>query len=265
VLGSAAYALAALLWVGLRLERRALTGLSVLALVIGLVAPQILLQPEIRRAVRLALDPARLLPIMPSEYWGTALLLTLGGLMLVLALRRRHALATGAAGTIVGAAFALTAVAPEAYVPPDRCSYVANQFRVIQNLIVWSSAERIDTRAMAWFNPNAKRAHVDARCPPIAMFPIFDAIMHGGNIRAAVNPVPAQLSASGTEFLASAIRNRWSMVLLSTPEGAAETEREFRAWLAKSPVEGIARARQRAEVIDGDVAVVFQVFELRRP
>ena len=187
-----------------------------------------------------------------------------GGVLLVLAVRSRRALPIGAAGALVGVAFAATAVAPDAYVPPDRCSYVANQYRVIQNLIVWSSAERIDTRAMAWFDPKAERPRADG-CPPIAMFPIFDAIQHGANIRAAVNPVPERLAPSGTDFLASAIRNRWSMVLLSTPEGAAEAEREFRAWLARSPVEGVARPRQRQEIVDGDVAVVFQVFELRRP
>src|SRR5688572_2328891 len=153
ILGSAAYALAALLWVGLRLDRRDVSALGVLALVVGLVVPQIVLQPDVRQALRLALDPANLVPILPSEYWGTALLLTAGGVLLVFALRWRRAVPIGLAGAVVGVAFAATAVAPEAYVPPDRCSYVANQFRVVQNLILWSSAERIDTRAMAWFDP----------------------------------------------------------------------------------------------------------------
>lgn len=264
ILGSAAYALAALVWVGLKLDRRTLPALSALALVVGLVVPQVLLQPDPRQQLRVALDPSGLVPIVPSEYWGTALLLIVGGFLLVLALRSRNALAVGGAGAIVGVAFALTAVAAEAYVPPDRCSYVANQFRVIQRLILWSSAERIDARAMAWFDPTTERPRTDG-CRPIPMFPIFDAIQHGGHIRAAVNPVPARLSEARTEFLAAAIRNRWSMVLLSTPETAAQTEAEFRAWLARSPVEGVARPRQRLEVIDGDVAVVFQVFELRRP
>jgi hypothetical protein len=264
ILGSAAYALAALIAVGLKLDRRAMTGLGALALVGGLVVPQIALQPDVRQALRLALDPARIIPVLPSEYWGTALLLVVGGILLVLALRSRRALAIGAAGGVVGVAFAATAVAPEAYVPPDRCSHVANQFRVVQQLIVWSSAERIDTRAMSWFDPRAERPRGD-RCPPISMFPIFDAIQHGANIRPAVNPVPVRLADASTDFLASAIRNRWKMVLLSTPESASETEASFRAWLARSPVEGVARPRQRMEVVDGDVAVVFQVFDLRRP
>ena len=264
ILGSAAYALAALLWVGLKLDRRDLPRLGVLALVVGLVLPQILLQPDVRQQLRLALDPSQLLPILPSEYWGTALLLVAGGVLLVYAVRSRRALPIGVAGAVVGVAFAATAVAPDAYVPPDRCSYVANQFRVVQHLILWSSSERIDTRAMAWFDPKAERPRADG-CPPTAMYPIFDAIQHGSNIRAAVNPVPERLSAADTDFLASAIRNRWSMVLLSTPEGTAHAEAELWAWLARSPVEGVARPRQRQEVIDGDVAVVFQVFELRRP
>jgi hypothetical protein len=262
ILGSAAYALAALLWVGLRLDRRALPGRGVLALVIGLVGPQVVLQPDVRQALKLVLDPFRFLPIMPSEYWGTALLLVVGGVLLVLALRSRRALAIGAAGAVVGLAFAVVAVAPEAYVPPDRCSYVANQFRVIQRLIIWSSAEQIDTRAMTWFDPLEQRSRRDG-CPPIPMFPIFDAIQHGTYTRLAVNPVPARLSEASTDFLASAIRDRWSMVLLSTPETAPQAEAAFRAWLAKSPVEGVARPRQRLDVVDGEVAVVFQVFELR--
>ena len=264
ILGSAAYALAALVWVGLMLDRRTVPGLGVLALVVGLVLPQVLLQPDVRQQLRLALDPSTLVPILPSEYWGTALILVAGGVLLVIALRSRRVLAIGGAGAIVGVAFALTAVAADAYVPPDRCSYVTNQFRVIQRLIVWSSAERIDARAMAWFDPKTERPRADG-CRPIPMFPIFDAIQHGGNIRAAVNPVPERLSEARTDFLAAAIRNRWSMVLLSTPETAAQTETEFRVWLARSPVEGVARPRQRVELFDGDVAVVFQVFELRRP
>jgi hypothetical protein len=264
ILGSAAYALAALLWVGLNLDRRALPGLASLTLVGGLVVPQIVLQPDVRQELRLALDPSRIIPILPSEYWGTALLLVVGGVLLVLALRSRRALAIGAAGVVVGVAFAATAVAPEAYVPPDRCSYLASQFRVVQHLIIWSSAERIDTRAMTWFDPREHRPRGDG-CPPIPMLPIFDAIQHGAHIRLAVNPVPVRLDEASTDFLASAIRNRWSMVLLSTPEAASETEAGFRTWLARSPVEGVARPRQRLEAVDGDVAVVFQVFELRRP
>jgi hypothetical protein len=264
ILGSAAYALAALLFVGLGLERRALPGSGVLALVVGLVVPQVVLQPDLRRDLRLALDPSRFVPVLPSEYWAAALLLMIGGILLVLALRRRRALPIGLAGAVVGVAFATTAVAPEAYVPPDRCSYVANQFRVIQHLIVWSSTERIDTRAMVWYDPVEHRPRGDD-CPPIPMAPVYDAIQHGAHMRLSENPVPARLAEARTEFLAAAIRNRWSMVLLSTPETAAQAEAGFRAWLARSPVEGVARPRQRLEVVDGDVAVVFQVFELRRP
>jgi hypothetical protein len=264
ILGSAAYALAALLWVGLGRDWRGVAGLRLVALVVGLVTPQIALQPDVRQALRLALDPSRLVPILPSEYWGTALLLVAGGVLLVLALRSRRALAVGAAGGVVGVAFAIAAVTPEAYLPPDRCSYVASQYRVVQQLIVWSSAEQIDTRTMAWFDPQAQRDR-SGGCPPIPMFPIFDAIQHGAHIRAAVSPTTSRLADASTDFLASAIRNRWKMVLLSTPEGAADAEAAFRAWLARSPVQGVARPRQRLEAVDGDVAVVFQVFELRRP
>ena len=268
VLGSAAYALAALLWTGLRGGKRAwdrhLAVGATLVLVVGLVLPQLVLQPEWRQQIRLALDPSQIVPLLPSEYWGTAFLLALGGVFLVLALRSGRTLAVGASSGVAGVAFALTAVAPEAYVAPDTCSYVTSQYRVIQDLIVRSSAERIDTKAIAWFDPRTERPRGD-NCRPIPMFPIFDAIQHGAHIRLAVNPSPPNLAEASTSFLPTAIRNRWSMVLLSTPETAADAEAQFRAWLARSPLEGVARPRQRLEAVDGDVAVVFQVFELRRP
>jgi hypothetical protein len=54
------------------------------------------------------------------------------------------------------------------------------------------------------------------------------------------------------------------MVLLSTPAGAADAEEQFQTWFRRASVRGVAERGERFEATDGDVAVVLQVFELRR-
>jgi hypothetical protein len=62
-----------------------------------------------------------------------------------------------------------------------------------------------------------------------------------------------------------AVRSRLSVALLTTPEAAPQAERDLRAWIAQGPTRASIRPAERFEVADGDVAVVLQVFDLRRP
>jgi hypothetical protein len=264
MMGPTAYALAALIWAGLRLDRRPLYGSSALALAVGLVAPQVILRPELRSSIREALDPSKLLPVLPSDFWGTAILLLASGWLLVAALRDGRAWLVGAAGITAGIAFATTAVTPGAYLPPDRCSFIANQYRVVQQAVFWSTVEHIDTRALIWYDPEESRPRAD-NCPPIQMYPIFDAIEHGSAIHLAATPSPRQLAEINPNVMATAARNRWSLVLLSTPEAADQSVDALQTWLDQAHVRAVARPHQRFEAVDGDVAVVLQVFNLRPP
>jgi hypothetical protein len=186
-----------------------------------------------------------------------------GLLLLVLALQVRPAL-TVAAGLVIGVAFATTAILPEAYLPPTPCSYYASQFRVAQRLIVWSTAEQIDTDAILWYDPTETLPRGDA-CAPIPMFPIYNAIQHGSMIRPSETPLPPRLTDVRAGVRASAVRNRSTMVLLSTPDSAGRAAEALSTWSAQRPNPASIRPRARQEATDGDVTVVMQVFEVRRP
>ena len=264
ILGPTVYALAALLWFGLRLSRQPVSQLGMACLVPALLLPQVLLDAELRRRLRLALDPAQLLPILPSEYWIAAVLLGLGGVLLVLAIRSTRLPAVAAAGLVVGLGLALTAVDADAYLPPTPCSSVASQYRVIQRMIVWTTDEQVDTRAMVWYDPGERRQRPDG-CPSIELFPIYDAIAHGTTIREAAMPMPERIADLKPDLVGMALRNRLTLTLLTTPETAETAERELRAWIARAPTPATIRPRQRFEVADGEVAVVLQAFDVRRP
>lgn len=264
ILAPTAFALAALIFVIQRGERRLPPILGIVILIVGLILPQLLLTEPQRGWLRDSLDLSQVLPVPPSQLWSVLLVLAIGGALLAAALRTRRTLVLGLASVVLGVGFAISVLEASQYLPPNACSYFTSQYRVVLRAVQWSNDERIDTRALIWFDPAEQRT-IGPDCPPIRMFPIFDAIQHGTTIRLAANPVPPRLPEAPTDLLATAIRNRWSMVLLSTPEAEAEAEAAFRAWLARSPVEGVARPRERFEAADGHIAVVMQVFELRRP
>jgi hypothetical protein len=264
ILGPAVYSAAALLWVGARLDRRPLPALGLVALIAGLLLPQTVLDAEIRQQLRQWLDPSQIFPILPSEYWSVALLLTVGGALLALALRSRRVPAIGAAGLVLGVAFAATAIDAAAYLPPERCSYLASQYRVAQRTIVWATDEQIDTRAVAWYDPEERRTRTSG-CPAMEMQPIFNAIRQGTTIPPAALTMPHHLDDVNPDLVRVAVRNRLSVSLLSTPETADQAAAALQEWAGRAPNPATVRPRKRFEAVDGDVAVVFQVFELRRP
>lgn len=264
MLGLTAYALAALFWVALRTDTRPLPRLAVPTLALALLLPQIVLDAEAREWLRTTFDPAQILPILPSGLWVTLAMLGIGGVLLVLAVRSRQWLATGAAGLVAGLALALSALDADAYLPPRPCSYVTSQYTVIQRTIVWTTDEHVDTRVLVWYDPEEKLPRANG-CPAIEMFPIYDAIEHGMAARPAAQPSPRRVGDLKPDIVGMAVRNRMSVALLTTPETAAQAARDFRAWVAQNPTRANVRPDQRFEVADGDVAIVLQVFDLRRP
>jgi hypothetical protein len=264
ILGPTAYAMAALFWLALRLDARPLPLLAVVALVPALVVPQIILDARLRQWLRQALDPAQVLPLWPSELWLTTLVLLAGGVLLVLAVRSRRSLAIGGAGLVAGFGLALSALDANGYLPPERCSYLLSQYTVIQQMIVRTSDEEVDTRALLWYDPE-ERLPRSKGCPAIPMFPIYDAIEHGTTMRPAAMPVPRRIADLKADTVGMAVRSRLSVALLTTPEAAPQAERDLRAWIAQGPTRASIRPAERFEVADGDVAVVLQVFDLRRP
>jgi hypothetical protein len=264
IMGVTAYALAALFWLALKTDTRPLPRLAVVALVPALLLPQVLLDAPARQWLRATFDPAPVLPILPSELWATSVLLVLAGVLLVLAVRSRQWPAIGAAGLVAGLALALSALDADAYLPPRPCGYVTSQYKVIQRMIVWTTDENVDTGVLLWYDPEEKLARGND-CPAIEMFPIYDAIEHGTTIRPAAMPSPRRIADLKPDIVGMAVRNRLSVALLTTPERASQAESDFRAWVAQSPTRASIRPDQRFEVSDGDVAVVLQVFDLRRP
>src|SRR4051812_14040096 len=131
-------------------------------------------------------------------------------------------------------------------------------------MIVSTSAEQIDTRSLVWFDADERHTR-DGDCPPIEMYPIFNAIQHGTTIPLAAIPSPTRLADLNVATVGKMVRQRLSLTLLTTPETASRAESDFRAWVASSPSQAIERTRQRFEATDDDVAVVLQVFDLRRP
>lgn len=264
IMGPAVFALAALVWVGLRLDRRALSGVTVGILAVGLVAPQIALDERARDQIRAALDISQWLPAPPSDWWAYLIVASVGMALLLVGLRRRQVAVTLVASVVLGVSCALNALVASAFQPPDRCNYVANQYRLILDAISWSAERQIDTKSLIWFDP-ATVVDRGPDCPPIPMFPIYDAIQHGTIIKLAAQPVPPRLADARTNLLNGAIRSRGSVALLSTPATAADAEQQFQAWLRRASVRSVATRGPRFEATDGDVSVVVQVFELRRP
>ena len=264
IMGPAIFALAALVWVGLRLDRGALSAVTVAVLAGGLVVPQIALDEAARDTLRATLDLSRWLPLPPSDWWAYLMVATVGLSLLLVGVRRRQLAITGAASIILGVSCALNALVASAFQPPDRCNYVTNQYRLILDAVSWSAERQIDTKSLIWFDP-ATVVDRGPDCPSIPMFPIFDAIQHGTIVKLVAQPVPPRLAEARTDVLNGAIRSRGSVVLLSTPETAADAEAQFQAWLRRASVRSVTTRGPRFAAADGDVAVVLQVFELRRP
>ena len=265
MLGPTIYTLAALIWLALGFERRPFPAWTIAVLALGLVIPQLLLTPEMRVALRDALDLSRVLPVLPSGFWATAILLIGSLSALVFALRAQRVAFLVPASLAVGIAFATTPLFPSAYQPPDRCSYVWSQFKVIQNAIFWSSTERVDANTLLWYNPRESVTRSDPDCPPIPLFSIYDAIHHGSTMQLASEALPTTIAEVRPTVMQVAAANRWNLVLLTSPQTADQAAESLQTWLRQARVRAVARPRQQIEIADGDVAVVMQVFSLRSP
>ncbi|MCC7371283.1 MAG: hypothetical protein IT306_22895 [Chloroflexi bacterium] len=262
-LGPAAIALAAVLrWMPPKplLSAGGHPALAAVLFAIALTLPQVLLPESAVSAITQALR----LPLGGLVLAGGAVgCMLLGGLALGLMAAAPGIRTLLVAGVCLGVAWMVGGPTPPNLGDPPSCGVVQAHTNLVTDVTRWLGGRGWHGHARLWYAPS-EQFSMPPGCPGYTMLAAGESIEQAGMVWDIMTEAPNRIEAIDPRDLRNVSeRERGALVVLSTPERAAEYHEALLAWGRRTPAAPGLRLAARQTFTHDPLALTVQVYRFR--